>query len=401
MTTQTSWLAAGGMGLQAFFLFMAYAIARPGTESLFLADWGSERLPIAWIAVAIAVVGTVAVYQRYAVGRRLDRLYGAIVLVSVVLMGAILGLRLVWAAPATFLLYVWKDVHIVVLCEVFWTGANASFSLKRARWVYGLFCVMGSLGGMSGNLLVGPAAESWGTATVLWGVAPLLALSWAMAAGLGPKVGPATAKATTTLAEGWRTLRQSAYLGRLMVLIAVVQVAITLVDFSFNQAVEAAYPETDARTAVVGQVYFWIDAASLALQALTGPILAAIGVRGAMLGIPMLLGAALMGFLVHPAMGSMAVAKVASKAMDYSLFRAAKEMLYIPLPYEEKTQGKAFIDMASYRVAKGAASLLVLGLVAMAAGGWVAGVALALVLLWIWLVLGVVQRWRALTRSSS
>ena len=56
---------------------------------------------------------------------------------------------------------------------------------------------------------------------------------------------------------------------------------------------------------------------------------------------------------------------MASKAFDYSLFRSAKEMLYIPLSYEEKTRGKALIDMLAYRVAKGGASLLVAAMLAL------------------------------------
>ena len=46
------------------------------------------------------------------------------------------------------------------------------------------------------------------------------------------------------------------------------------------------------------------------------------------------------------------------------MFRAAKEILYIPLSRAEKTQGKAFVDMMSYRMAKGATSLMLLALVA-------------------------------------
>ena len=56
----------------------------------------------------------------------------------------------------------------------------------------------------------------------------------------------------------------------------------------------------------------------------------------------------------------MVVVKVASKSLDYSIFRAAKELLYLPLSQAEKTQGKALIDMLTYRVAKGGASVLLL-----------------------------------------
>jgi len=76
---------------------------------------------------------------------------------------------------------------------------------------------------------------------------------------------------------------------------------------------------------------------------------------------------------------------VASKAFDYSLFRAAKEILYIPLSHAEKTQGKAFVDMMSYRMAKGATSLMLLGLVALGRPEAAMGVTIACILVWIWL----------------
>jgi len=56
----------------------------------------------------------------------------------------------------------------------------------------------------------------------------------------------------------------------------------------------------------------------------------------------------------------MILAKVASKSMDYSVFRAGKELLYLPLSHQERTQGKAIVDMMTYRVAKGGASIFIL-----------------------------------------
>lgn len=47
------------------------------------------------------------------------------------------------------------------------------------------------------------------------------------------------------------------------------------------------------------------------------------------------------------------VAKSASKIFDYTIFKSSKEILYIPLSYEERTVGKAIVDMFSYRLAKG------------------------------------------------
>ena len=96
----------------------------------------------------------------------------------------------------------------------------------------------------------------------------------------------------------------------------------------------------------------------------------------------------------------MAVAKVSSKCMDYSIYRAAKEILYIPLSYKEKTEGKAVVDILCYRVAKIGASLLLLLLGAISATGWVVWCILALIGLWIALTLKLIPMYKARIASN-
>jgi hypothetical protein len=56
-----------------------------------------------------------------------------------------------------------------------------------------------------------------------------------------------------------------------------------------------------------------------------------------------------------------------SKTVDYSVFRAAKEVLYIPLPFTARYRAKLTIDALIYRSTKGVASAL-LSLAALVAG---------------------------------
>ena len=80
---------------------------------------------------------------------------------------------------------------------------------------------------------------------------------------------------------------------------------------------------------------------------------------------------------------TVAIAKVASKALDYSVFRAGKEILYIPLSYDEKTRGKAIVDMLTYRVAKGGASMALAGLELLGGVMLIAGTTLGIIAIWI------------------
>jgi ATP/ADP translocase len=174
----------------------------------------------------------------------------------------------------------------------------------------------------------------------------------------------------------------------------VVQVVITLVDYQYNGIVEELYPDKDLRTGIMGRVYAVVNTGTIVMHAAVGPILRLLTIPRTLLTIPLLLGAAVAGFAVHPAFAAMAVAKVASKVFDYTIFRAAKEMLYIPLGYAEKTAGKALIDMLTYRVAKGGASLLLLVLALGATSLWISWINLALIAGWIAITVVIVRRFR-------
>jgi AAA family ATP:ADP antiporter len=111
-----------------------------------------------------------------------------------------------------------------------------------------------------------------------------------------------------------------------------------------------------------------------------------------MLGMPVVLSVCSMAFWCMPSFAVMSFGKILGKALDYSLFRASKEMLYIPLKYEEKTAGKTFVDIFAYRLSKGVASL---GVMALGAAGASLGFTAVLVCLygvWFVLVIAIVRR---------
>jgi len=376
-----------GLAALIFLILASYAIARPATESLFLEVHGSKSLPTAWLLVGLGSLVVVTVYNRFAATTDLVRIFGAVSAISAATLVAILAAMKTDLPGVHWILYLWKDLYIVVLIEIFWSFANCTVPEDRAKWWYGLFCVLGSLGGMAGNLGVGWMAQATSTQQSLWAVVALLGIAgaggmvlarWAGVQADGPKEKP-------SLLDGFKVLRSSRSLWLLMALIGTTQIVITLVDYQFSVAVETHYPDADARTAIIGQVYAAIDLASISLQLTTGPIIRLLGLHWVLMAIPGVLGCAVVGFAMVPKFLAIATGKVASKALDYSLFRAAKEILYIPLGHAERTQGKAFVDMMSYRMAKGATSLMLIGLVALGRPDLALGVTIACILLWIWL----------------
>ncbi|MCA9601043.1 MAG: hypothetical protein KC417_03395 [Myxococcales bacterium] len=382
-----TWRHVGRISFLAFAVLFEYGVARASIESLFLESHGPKRLPAVWIAVAVTAALVVSVYHRLTATRSLVWLFSAASWASAVVVLCCAALHRVAPSGATFALYVWKDVHVVVLIEIIWSFANAVFRTSTARWAYGFFCAMGSLGDLSGDLSVGVIAREFGTSAALYVHAVVLPAAALFNSWVSPGRDAAHVAPPKHLEKDLRRVialfRASEYLPWLLAMILLVQVVITLVDYIYNVTLAAAYPLADERTAVGGNVYAVIAVGALGLQVVTGPILRWVGVRGTLSGVPAILGAAVLAVLVVPAFAVVMLVKVASKAFDYSVFRAAKELLYIPLTYEEKTRGKAVIDILGYRVAKGGASALLGLLVAAGVGGFVDVLALVCIAAWI------------------
>lgn len=369
----------------AFAVLFAYELARAPIDSAFLDTYGKEGLPWVWAGVGVAAVLAVTLYNRLAARLPLPRV---LLVIAVLAVGSLVVLAWMRAAEvrlATALLYVWKDVHVVVLLEIVWSFANVTFQAKRARLTYGVFTAFGSAGSITGGLAIGAIADRWGTDVAIWAALPML-VGVAAAALLVPPDVTAVAKpaeAPPKHADGLALLAKSPYLARMLALVLVTQVSITLIDYAYNEVLETAFSDVDERTAVIGAIQAWIGGGSIALGLLTVPILYFVGVRRTMLTIPFLVGAAVAVAALSPIFAVVAVAKIASKTFDYSIFRAAKENLYIPLSYAEKTRGKAMIDMLTYRVAKIGASLLLGGFLVVGLGASVLYLALALIAVWL------------------
>ncbi|MCA9554175.1 MAG: hypothetical protein KC933_29340 [Myxococcales bacterium] len=412
--TKPSVLSVVAMGMLAFLIIGSYDLARPAAESMFLKAYGSKSLPYVWLAVAAAAAGVVALYGRFAKDRSLLAVMAVVSLISAALAAVLLlGLR-AHVPGAPFLLYVFKDVYVVVLIEIFWSYANSVFPIRTARWIYGLFCVMGSGGGALMNLvsgriaaastgtafaqaLVGRSDEGSGTLVALSALVPML-MVLAVAATVAAKVAPRVARpdkqdADKSYTEGLRLVRASRYLTLMLALIALSQLTITLVDYQFNAGIELYEADTDRRTTLMGYVAASYNIGAVLLQLGTGVIITLLGVRRVLPSIPGILGATLLAFLVAPHVALLAAAKVLSKVLDYSLFRATKELLYIPLTYAEKTQGKAVIDMLTYRVAKGGASLLLLAVVALDTPRVVGWLTLGVIATWVFVSVGLARRY--------
>ncbi|MBT8491764.1 MAG: hypothetical protein KJO07_01780 [Deltaproteobacteria bacterium] len=394
-----------GLCALATILMFTYGLARPPVKSLFTEVYGADNMPWAMLAVAGTAIVAAAIYGRFAARVRASKLFFAAATVIAVLF---VILRLAWASGvphALFLLYVLMETYIVVLVESFWTLANLTYDLKSARVAYGLFCASGSIGAGCAEFFQRDLAASLGTENVLWLVVPVLLITGVLCMRVtrdSDAIAPRKGARSISYREGWKVVTQSKYLLPLLLIVASSQIVINVVDYQLTDTLETMYPGEDMRdqrTGVFGQVYFTINVVALILQMLTGPILGALGIALVLVAIPGLVTTAVTAVWAVPRLATSAAAMVTAKAFDYSLFRAAKEMLYLPLSFRAKTVGKTMVDMNTYRAAKAGASVLLLALIPFGKSV-VLAVTIAIAVLWLMLTLVLVPRYLQ-TRESA
>jgi AAA family ATP:ADP antiporter len=90
-----------------------------------------------------------------------------------------------------------------------------------------------------------------------------------------------------------------------------------------------------------------------------------LGVMWGMVIQPVALAVSSLAFMTQPTLMIASVMKIGDRGLSYSISRASKEQLYIPVDPVRTYQAKAWIDMLGYRLFKVIGSALILVL-----AGW-------------------------------
>ena len=394
---------AFSIALAGSFLLCGYEFIRAVSTSLFIEAYGARNLPRAMVAVPPSVFLLLYLYGRLLSWLGAQRALLLTSIVSACLIAGAYQLIMMGYPIAAAVVYVFREAYIVLIIEQYWSLVNSTLTPKQARWINGPFCAIATIGSVTGGSLVAHLAPSLGSEVLLLFAAgsllPAALFAMCAYAAAGEPQPTVTEQGGQQGHTGLKVLARSHYLVFLFLLILTTQVVSTVLDLRFNGLVEADITDKDMRTAFYGRFYGqWLGISAFVLQLGTGVVLRFVPIRILHPGIPLvhlIAGAAL---TIAPSLRSGATAFLLFKALDYSLFRAAKEILYIPLSFDARYRAKQVIDSFGYRFAKGGSAgvITAIGFVMVIPGAAFSITAMVMAVLWSGIVLNLTKQYQNL-----
>ena len=350
-----------------FLIITALYLLKPASRSIFISALGSDYLPYVWIATALALGLIIGVYHRLVA--RHSRIHVVLASCAVVIAGLVgfyptLGHS---GFAQAFAFYVFVDMLSVILVEQFWSLTNTIFSTEDGKRWYGLIATGGLLGGVAGGSLSSALIrhlqlETIDLLLVAAGVIGLLVLLTLLMGRLGVYREHAGVRDNGNDGHGdWRAILRHRYLFLIAAILLLAQIVEPLVEYQFMKVVEASIADREARTAYLGAFFSVMSAVAIGINLLITPLVHRwLGALGGLFAQPLAVIAGSVWYMTQATLQAGAFLKIADRGLSYSINRASKELLYVPIDPLLIFRAKAWIDMFGYRLFKVLGSLLIL-----------------------------------------
>lgn len=350
-------------GLSAFFTFAGYEMIRSPAESVFLTYFAASQKPYALTAVPVVMALLIYIY-----GWTLSRLgpmraMAASMFASIACFVIFYVLLIARPCPAIALtVFVFKEAYVVIISEQYWSYINSVLSSDESKIFNGPVAGLGAFGSLTGGWFVSHYVGFFKTDIYLLfsGICLIPAVFIFIMAYM--KTGEPHASIEEISGKKGHVHLSLLWENKIVLLISMMifftQSVATLTDINFTSQVKQAISDKDLRTAFLGGFWMKVNILSFSMQFLFAPlILRKLKTKYVLVAIPFVHIITSVFAILNPGMFSAGIAFLLFKSMDYSIFRAAKETLYIPFSYDTRYRIKQVADAFTYRFAKGFISL--------------------------------------------
>lgn len=350
------------IAVSAAFVLAGYEFIRSPSNTLFKAAYGKTNLPTIMALIPLSVALVTYIYGRIlSVAGSRKTLYISTI-GSAVIMASGVFLYENGVKEAIWIVYLFRSAYVVLLIEQFWSFINSTLTAKDAGKYNGPICGVASLGAIAAGLVGSEFADTVGTSHLVY-IAAALTVPAAFFSDLAykkfgtPKDEPDHKRAKATDHLGLNLFKQEKVLPLIFLIILATQVVAAVMEISFQNILQDRFPDADLQTAWSMKFYAGINSVSAVLQFIAAPLMLRYFNPGLInVLIPLLHVVTIGVFIGDPGIMTAGLAYAGFKCIDYSLFRAAKEMLYIPLSFDARYRAKEVIDLFGYRFSKGVTS---------------------------------------------
>ena len=350
--TETDKLAAAAV-LSAGAMIAFQVSAKATRDALFLGNFPVTALPgMLVLSAAVSLAGVVTV--SYLVTRRgpgvvFPFAFGAS---SLLLVGQ-------WAllpiAPkaVSILLFIHVAAFGAILVSGFWSMVAELFDPRTAKAKIGRIAAGGTLGGLIGGVI----AERTGALFSVNAMLPILAALHLTCALVNrrlrePENTTAGAETESTVRRsGFQVLREVPYLRQLAILVLAATVAEAMLDYVLKSEASAAFTSSATLIRFFAIFYTGISLVTFLVQAAFSRYsLQQFGLTGTISSMPLAVAAGGVVTLVWPGLLTTAFVRGLQSILRSSLFRSGYELLYTPVPREEKRGTKVLVDVGFDRL---------------------------------------------------
>lgn len=373
--------------LNVFLILGAYYLIKPVREALILAERSAEVKSYLSAGQALLLLGLVPLYGALASRVPRKTLINAVTLFFTACLGAFFVLVRT-DLPMGIAFFLWVGIFNLMIIAQFWAFANDVYTKDEGERLFPIVAFGASAGAVVGSVAAGRIIDVVGVSGALMAGGIVLVASLALTNSIDAREGVASGggspgggnpdpddaadDARGTEEDGgeggggplggekaFRLLFENRYLILIAALILLMNWVNTTGEYILSRTVEAAARETvaggqEAVERFIGTFYsdFFavVNVAGLVIQAfLVSRIIKYIGIRWAIMVLPVLaFGAyALLAFI--PVLSVVRWAKTAENATDYSLQNTVRHALFLPTTREEKYKAKQAIDTVFWR----------------------------------------------------
>ncbi len=351
-------------GLFHFIVLGVNGILTPLRDALGL-EQGVDKLP--WLIWSVLVATMVmnppfGMLLRKLGGRRLAKF--AFRFGTLCLLGFSLALSSFdprehpWLARG---IYVWVTVFNLFFVSLFWSIATDTFDERQGKRLFATVGAAGTLGQIAGAWGATQLANLHRIALIPLVAGVLLEVATACIAGLKSRQSqqtrgvPAPARPERggtfdAAITGLKCVSRSPYLLAICAFMLLYTFTTQFQKLETSNIVNGAIATADGRTAFFGSVRQWVQTATLVVQLLVaGRLIRWIGVTGGMVLVPLvtIAGFAVLG--AEPVLTVVVAFEIARSALNYSITRLSREVLWTSVTRDERFAAKSFIETFVYR----------------------------------------------------